>query len=224
MKTWGSTLLTILLGLWPAYSAKASTITFDFDSGTPTLVAGENIPLDQTSGGLTAHFSFPSGFGFGGYSVQNASSTQFVLSQFSGNYLYPNSLDPGPLDILFSQPITSISFTFATADFHQNEVPTTILLTAFENSSAVGSATAHGTYGNDTMPMGTLSFDSGGKAFTMVEISIPPAPLASSDFLVDNINVTSGSLTPVPEPGAFSLMGAALLSLAPLLRRRPWFP
>lgn len=214
-------LLAAVFSFWPIYPASAATITFDFDSGTPALSAGQNLPLDQTAGGLTAHFSFPSGFGFGGFSVQNAGTTFFALSLFSGNYLYPNSLDPGPLDILFSQPISSISFPFATADFNQNEVPTTIKLTAYENSTAnpaVGSATAHGSYGSDTMPMGTLTFNSSGQSFNLVEISVPFQPLGTSDFLVDNIAVTPAGANLVPEPVSFTLVGGGLLSL--LARRR----
>ena len=37
------------------------------------------------------------------------------------------------------------------------------------------------------MPMGTLSFDSA-QPFTLVEITIPYAPMAASGFLADNIS------------------------------------
>ena len=73
-------------------------------------------------------------------------------------------------------------------------MPTTIKLTAYLDSTAsapVGSATTHGTYSTDTMPMGTLSFTSA-QPFNLVEISIPPQPLAATDFLVDNITATPG--------------------------------
>jgi uncharacterized protein (TIGR03437 family) len=63
----------------------------------------------------------------------------------------------------------------------------------------VGSATAHGTYGADTMPMGTLTFNSGGKPFNLVEIAIPFQPQGAAVFLIDNVRVTlaSNSLTSV---------------------------
>ena len=196
--------------------ARGGIITFDFDTGTPTLVTGQNVPFDQTSGGVTAHFSSPEGAVF---SVQTDGSTGFTMSQFFGQYLNDNNPNRNFLDIKFTQQLSSITLTFATADFQQVEIPTTIRLTAYENSTgtpAVGSATAHGTYASDTMPLGTLSFDSGGRPFNLVEIGIPAGnPLGAMDFLVDNITVTL-----IPEPGSMALLGVGLLSLARLVRRR----
>lgn len=182
----------------------AQTVTFDFDTAAPSLSTGQNIPLDQTVGGITAHFSSPSGSVF---SVQSDSSTGWRMSLFSGNYLYDNNLDRNTLQIRFSQSLTAISMTFATADFHQIEVPTTIQLTAFLDSNTatpVGTATAHGTYATDTMPMGTLSFSSGGRPFNLVEIVLPYQPLGSTDFFVDNITVT-----PAPQTAALRFVPIA---------------
>ncbi len=168
-----------------ARSAVSQAVTFDFDTGAPPLRTGQSLPLDQASGGVTAHFT-------GTFSAQSDASTHFNLSRFSGNYLYPNTTE-GILQIAFDKQLDSITFTFATTDFQQNETPTTIQLTAYEDSTgtpAVGSATAHGAYAGDTMPMGTLSFGSGSRTFNLVEIKIPPAPLAALGFLVDNIAVT----------------------------------
>ncbi len=188
-------LVIVALSLAPRLPARASTAMFDFDTGTPPLSTGQSTPLDQTSGGVTAHFS-SSTPGAGGFSVQSDATTQYHLSQFSGNYLWPNSIYSPALDIQFSQPLSGITFTFATADFQQVEIPTTIQLTAYEHATgtpSVGSATAHGTYGTDTMPMGTLTFNAA-QPFDLVEITIPPAPQAASDFLVDNIVVTLSTL------------------------------
>ncbi len=179
-----------------------ATATFDFDSGTPALVATQaGTPLDQTSAGVTAHFTSPT-VGAGGFSVQSDATTHFHLSQFSGNYLYPNSVYNPALDIQFSQPLTSITFTYATADFTQNNVPTTIQVTAYQGSTAnpaVGSASGHASYGTDTMPMSTLTFTSA-TPFDVVEIAIPPAPLAASDFLVDNIIAVGAQPVPSATP------------------------
>jgi hypothetical protein len=183
------------------FTPAATTATFDFDNGTPTLSTGQSTPLDQTSAGVTAHFSSPT-VEAGGFSVQSDATTQYRLSQFSRNYLWPNSVYSPALDIQFSQQLSSITFTFATADFQQVEIPTTIQLTAYEDSTAtpaVGSATAHGTYAGDTMPMGTLTFNSAAP-FNVVQISIPPAPAAASGFLVDNIIVTTTALPPSATP------------------------
>jgi hypothetical protein len=65
-----------------AVSAGAQSVTFDLDTGTPTLAAGQNVPFDQTSGGITAHFSSPSGAAF---SIQTDLTTGWHLSQFSGH-------------------------------------------------------------------------------------------------------------------------------------------
>lgn len=62
--------------------------------------------------------------------------------------------------------------------------------------------TAHGTYAGDTMPMGTLSWSSGGQPFNLVRIAIAPnQPQGASDFLVDNVSViVVATPTPTPTP------------------------
>jgi hypothetical protein len=182
--------LLAVFGISLSGSVAAQTVTFDFDTGMPALFNGQGLPLDQTSLGVAAHFSSPLGTGF---SVQTDASTGYRLSQFSGHYLYPNGLDTRFLDIQFSQQLTGITLTFATADFQQVEVPTTIQLTAYVDSTgnaAVGSVTAHGAYAGDTMPMGTLTFSST-VPFNVVRLEIPYQAQAASGFLVDNITVTT---------------------------------
>jgi hypothetical protein len=150
-----------------------------------------------------------------GFSVQSDATTHFSLSQFSSNYLNPNGLTPGALDILFSQPLSSIRFAFATTDSHQVEATTTIQLTAFMDSTgspAIGSTTANAVYGADTFPMGTLTFTSA-SSFNLVEIRIMPGqPFGVSDFLVDNIAATQAPTVPsgVPEPQSYILAGIGL--------------
>jgi hypothetical protein len=183
-------LFLAVLGISLSCPVAAQTVTFDFDTGTPALFIGQGLPLDQTSLGITAHFSSPLGSGF---SVQTDATTTYRLSQFSGHYLWPNGLDTRFLDIQFSQQLTSITLTFATADFQQVEVPTTIQLTAYVDSTgtaAVGSVTAHGAYAGDTMPMGTLTFSSS-VPFNVVRLEIPYQAQAASGFLIDNITVAT---------------------------------
>jgi hypothetical protein len=211
-------LITVFFG--SACAIHADTITFDFDNGSPTLSSLLNLPVDQTSGGLTAHFGFLPG---GGFSLQSDGTTGWHLSQFTGLYVNPNSLSPGPLEIAFSQPVTDISFVFATADFNQAELATIIQLTAYMDStgtSVVGSTTTRGSYGTDSMPMGTLSFSSG-TPFSFVDIGIPQGqPQGTADFLVDNIAVTTtATAAVVPEPVTYLLSGIGLLMLG-LLRHR----
>lgn len=217
--TSASALLVGALSLGLVVVAQSQTATFNFDTNTPPLTTGRNVPFDQTAGPVSAHFSSPQGAAF---SLQADSTTGYTLSQFSGRYLNDN-LPPGTtglLDISFSQQLSSISLTFATADFNQIELPSLLQLTAFLGStnSPVGTpVTARSVYGTDTMPMGTITFSSV-QGFNMVEISMPSGqPQGTTDFLVDNIVVTV-----VPEPGSLALLGAGvgLFSLWTLARRR----
>ncbi|HMA47472.1 MAG TPA: FlgD immunoglobulin-like domain containing protein, partial [Frankiaceae bacterium] len=182
---------------------------FDFDTGYPTLGTGAGLPFSQLVNGVTAYVSSPQGNAF---SVQTDGSTGWRMAWFSGHYLSDNNLNRNALDILFSHQLSGIYLTFATADFNQGEVPTTLLLTAYENSPAspaVGTATAHGAYIGSTMPMGTLSFNSAAP-FDMVELVLPYQPLGCTDFFVDDIMVALQHPAAVP-PGP----PAATLLLAP---------
>ena len=184
--------LLVAASAWLATrSAHADTVTIDFDSGTPALATGQNVPFDQSSGGLTAHFSTTTPNS--GFSVQNVNSTSLTLSEFSGNYLYPNS-SYGVLVIQFSQQLTNISLDFATAEQTPIENPTPVRLIAYTNSTAtppVGSMTLAGTYfGANTLPMGRLTFNSA-TPFNIVTLNIQPG--GATGVLVDNItNQVSG--------------------------------
>jgi len=170
-------------------AATPTTATFDFDTGLPALSVGQNTPLNQTSGGVTAYFSSPTDPA--AFSTQSYETTFLKLSQFSGKYLYPNKSTRTYLDIRFSQQLTSITLTFATIEFH-DPGPTNITLTAYMDSTGttpVGSAVARGVFTNDSYPQSTLSFNSGSQPFNLVRIGLPAQPFAASAFLVDNIIV-----------------------------------
>lgn len=213
LRRWFLAGIVTAMGICRAGSAQAMPVTFDFDTGAPALSHGMGLPPEQTRDGMTAHFSSPSANAF---SIQNAGSTFFTLSLFSGNYLYPNTQNRNTLDILFSQLLTDISLTFATVDNHDNtEVPGNLLLTAYANSIAtppVGSATTHGLFSTDTFPMGILAFGSG-TPFNLVRIVVPFQTSGTAEFLADNIVVTPADAgpAPIPEPGVLALMGAGLL-------------
>lgn len=169
--------------------------TFDFDTGSPLLPAGRGTPLDQTSGGVTAHFDSPSDPA--AFSVQNQGTTFLALPRFSGNYLSESKPFRHPLSIVFSRPITGITLTFATSDSHgpgNVEEPSDLRLTAYADSSQaapVGSATARGTFLSESYPQGTLSFNSTGRQFSLVVIELLAQPRGGTDFLVDDITVTA---------------------------------
>lgn len=162
-----------------------TSATFDFDTSAPALTNGQALPFDQTSGGVTAHFSSPFGTIF---SVQTETSTRYWLSRFSGNYLNPQ-IAGSHLDIRFSQPINAIALVFATLDFQPVVSPSTLQLTAYSdatNRPAVGSAAAQGDYSApDSMPLGLLTFSSP-EPFSLVSLV---SPRGAADFLVDNLTI-----------------------------------
>jgi len=200
-------LLSAAILSWPAHTAMAGTVTFDFDTGAPPLYTGQPTPFDQTALAVKAHFSSPSDPGYQGFSVQTDGSTQYHMSHFSSHYLWPNAINAAVLDIRFSRDLTAITLTFATIDYQDNaEVPSDVKLTAYKDSlqnPPVGSAIAHATYGSDTYPVGTLTFDSGGKPFNLVRIGVVPGqPQGTPGFMADNIIVT-----PVPPIRVTSPLG-----------------
>jgi len=140
-------LLVAATALALAAAAHGATDPFDFSTATEYT----SLPQDLTGSVVTGTFTGP-------FSIQNANSTHIVLSQFSNNYLYPN-ITPVTLTIAFDQPLSSITLTFATTDLPAYfEIPTSMQLTAYQNTTAtlVGSATATGVYTTDTFPQGTL--------------------------------------------------------------------
>jgi hypothetical protein len=191
-------------------SAEAQVVTFDFDTGTPALTTGQSVPLDQTSGGVTAHFSSPQGVAF---SVQNDASTLFTMSQFLGNYLYPNRSSADSLTIQFNQQLTNITLAFATTDHAPIEIPNAITLTAYSNSTPVGTPVSAGAaYGTDSLPMGAIAFNSGGAPFNAVTIALVLPGNTPTGFLLDNISVQlsgviSYTITTSASPGAGGTTG-----------------
>ncbi len=177
-----------LVAMGLCQTVTGQTVTFDFDTGTPALSTGRNLPLSQTSGGVTAQFTAVSG----AFSIQTDSSTGFRLSQFSKKYLYPGALSGGVLRVQFSSAVTDVGFDFATTDNPAIEIPTRIILKALLVTSTatntIGSVTNRGSYGADTFPMGTIAFSGGKQPFNCIEVK--PIPGGPSTFLLDNIKVT----------------------------------
>jgi len=170
-------------------------VTFDFDTGSPFLIEGQNTPLNQTTNGLTAQFSSPSDPTNPAFSVQSYDTTFMQLPQFSGRWLYDNKPTVDVLDIFFSHELAGINFMFVTLEYHGGSTvqPTEIKLTAYMNStdtSPVGSVTARGAFSTGLYPQGTLSFTSDIQPFNLVRIQIPYVPQGATDFFVDNIIVT----------------------------------
>lgn len=167
-----------------------TTVTFDFDTGSPVLTNYRSTPFDQSKDGVTAQFSSP---GVGLFSVQSYDTKFIKLSQLIGHYL-ENKSPRDVLEIKFSQQLTSISFTFATYESHgAPDQASSITLTAYMDSATstpVGSSSAHGVWpsGGDAYPQGTLNYNSGGQPFNLVRIELPYQGRAAY-FAIDKIVV-----------------------------------
>ncbi len=173
-----------------------TTIAFDFDTGTPSLATTQVTPFNQTSKGLTANFSSPSDPA--AFSVKSLDA-ETRLSQFSGKYIYDNKPTRDILDVKFSREIVSVTFTYATIEQQSAAItlPSDILITAYKNTNLVGSNRTYGRFSSDSFPQGTLFF-SAGMPFNWIRISIPSQTSETTDFLVDNIIVTSVSKPSTP--------------------------
>ena len=187
----------------PTPTQQPTNIVFNFDNATPTLSPGQSTPIDQTSNGLTAHFSSPSDFpSHPAFSVQNinslaAISTVINSANFSALFLWPSTTNRDRLDINFSASITQITFNFKTAELHDpgpGGTGSPIRLTAYLNSysNSVGSpVTSNGIETPfDNYPEGTLTFNAVGQPFNLVEIDLPYIAQGASGFIIDNIVVT----------------------------------
>jgi hypothetical protein len=175
----------------PPMAPPATLVIFDFDTGSPIITSTIPTPLNQTKDLVTAQFSSPTPSGF---SVQRYETTLYKLSQFQGNYLLDNNPTRDTLQIKFSQPITRITFVFATFESEglPGDQPSLIYLNAFLGTTSVGSTSARGTWptGGDYYPQGTLTFDSGGQPFDTVKIDLPfQGATKAVDYMIDTVTI-----------------------------------
>ena len=178
----------------------SSVIEFDFDSDA----LGTSTTFTDTEDGLSATFS--SSADPGGFVVFPT-----MFETLTGNVLG----DPGPasasniaLDVSFSQKLSAITLDFATADF---VTPSPFTITAYENSTLVGSNTSTGEFlPGFTFPEGEITFEGGN--FNNIVLSTP-APF----FAVDNIQVLPAT---APEPGTLTMFAAGLFLAGVGARRR----
>ncbi len=178
------------------FSAPALGIHFDFDTAAPVPAVDQALPFSQAAVGYTATFSSPVANAF---TVQTETSSGRTLSKFSGNYIEP-AADGAQLEIQFDQPVTGISFDFATVEALNVLVASTLQISAIDNSTGVpvvvGTGIAHGTVtAGDSLPVGTIEFNSGAGSFDQVIVQLPDLPTGTQRFLVDNITVSPTAST-----------------------------
>ena len=195
--------------------------TFDFDIGTPTLYLRQPTPFGQTSGDATANFSSPSDFpshpAFSVQSVVSLAATSVVINstKFSGQFLWPSTVNQDHLVMNFSTNVTSITMDFKTAELHDpgpGGTGSPIRLSASVNSSSTPVGSPVISYGTetpfDTYPEGTLTFNASGQGFDRVEIDLPFISQGATGFILDNIVV---GITAVPEFPATPIVSLSML-------------
>lgn len=184
-----------------AYTAQFSAATgtgivFDFDTGTPLLNVDQPLPFGQVSSGYTASLSSPTATDF---QVATEADRGETLSLFAGHYVEAIT-DGATLVIQFDQPVTGASIDFATVEPVTVPVASTLQLTAVDNSTGTpleaGIAIAHGSVAaGDSLPSGTLAFNSSSGTFDEIRLQLPNAPGGANRFLVDNLRISPASST-----------------------------
>lgn len=178
------------------FEAPAAGIRFDFDTGTPALGPESVFPLSQSNVGWTAAFDSTEADAF---RITTESATGQTLSKFQANYL-ESVLDGATLVIQLDLPVTGVSLDFATVEPVAVAVPSNLQITAYDTSSgspvSVGVAIAHGTVtAGDTLPTGTLTFNSAAGSFDQIVLQLPDAPVSATRFLIDNVVVSPAAST-----------------------------
>ena len=184
-------------GFTANFEAPILGVHFDFDSGTPDLALHQNTPFAQTVVGLTATFSSPNAIA---PLVENATTTGYTLSKFTGKYLAPSSATGTVVEVSFDQPVTGVSIHFATVEDPSVSPASTLQLTAFDNTSGapvlIGTAIAHGsTVAGDSLPSGTIVYNGGGQTFDSIRLELPGLPGGAPKFLIDDLVASPGGST-----------------------------
>jgi hypothetical protein len=177
-------LLISLMTIFLPSNLSAQAVLFDFDSApvhTP-------LPINQTVGGITAHFS-ATGQGF---SIQDYFGNNFVPIGFSGLFISPNSINASDLLIRFDQTLTNFSILY-TPEEYGCDSSATMRVTAYMSGVYVGTntkiASTPGTWPVDTL---SCSFQQG---FDSVVVHYDHHPISGCTdwgpiFAADNMLVT----------------------------------
>ncbi len=182
-----NTSLIAILAAALLLEAPAQTVLFDFDNAP----VHSSLPITLSVGGITAQFT-----GTGqGFSIQPANSMGFTPAGFSGNCVYPSSINAADLNVSFSAPLTAFSILYAPEEYACDS-SATMRVTAYSDGVSVGTATTNAQAG--TWPSETLQFAST-QTFNRVVIHYDKPPVTGGDwgpiFMADNMSVI-----PAPPP------------------------
>lgn len=183
------------------FAALPQTSLFDFDTGYPSLSAGQGVPASQSNNTLTATFTTVSG----GWSFQTPQTSVIgAVPSFAGNFLYPSTWWSS-FQIQFSAPVTNIAFDFMTGDLNgEYNTASTVRIRAYTNSATepvIGTGTAQGQWLHGAYPDGHISFSSTTQ-FTTVVVDIAPIGVVSGLLFVDNVTAQRTSVPPNLPPVA----------------------
>lgn len=192
-------------------SAAMAASVFNFDSDT----AGKGTAFTDTNSGISATFSSSSDPN--GFVVEDPATLALngiFFQSLTGNVLIDkiaNSKSNLTLTILFSSMLSNVSLDFAV----DATSSTPFTLQAIRSGTSVGSVIA-----TDSVPAG-FTLAEGVATFSSSNFNEIILSSTADSFAVDNITVTAATVSPVPEPGSFSMLGFPLFMFVfPWLRRR----
>jgi hypothetical protein len=172
----------------------AADVTFDFET-TPQGTT----PFSITAGGVTATFSSP-----GGDDFSVADSMGIFVVSLAGNVVWDPGFPAYPLDIVFSEPMASMTLSFALAGA---PVSSTIYLSAFAGgiggtlvatTSAMGGPAPPGFF-----PEGVVSIS--GPAFDAIRLTSNVETIA-----IDNVSVVPAAQVPEPASAVLALIAVGV--------------
>src|SRR6185312_5320504 len=163
---------------------RAQAVLFSFDD----IPVYTPFPITHTVSGITAHFS---GTG-SSYSIQAANVLGFTPAGFSGNVVYPSSINASDLLISFDQKITDFSIMYSVQELGCDTSATMEVRGYLKGAQVVTSytiAAVPGTWPVDTLKCSlSTGFDS-----AVVHFYSHPSRCADWGpiFLADNMKVTA---------------------------------